>query len=100
MNLGTKDKQPIEVKDFPIDYSAWLAECGGDTINGASTQILNLDNPSDTTLEDNGTEVSQSAVRVWLRGGTAGQKYKVSVTVTTTGGRTDQAEFYMKVKES
>lgn len=100
MKLGNKEKQPIEIKDYPIDYSAWLAECGGDTINGASTQILNMDTPGDTSLEDNGTEVSQSAVRVWLRGGTPGQKYKVSVTVTTTGGRVDQSEFHIKIKES
>jgi len=38
-------------------------------------------------------------VSVWLSGGTDGQRYKVTVTVDTMGGRRDQSEFIVRVKD-
>jgi len=37
--------------------------------------------------------------KVWLSGGTTGTTYKITATLTTTGGRIKQHEILVKVKE-
>lgn len=100
MILDRKEKQPAEVKDYPIDYSEWLAEiAAGDTIASAVAAAVCTSTPADTALVVNQVVLSNTAVTVWLSAGTANEKYKVTVTVTTTGGRIDQSEFIVKVKD-
>lgn len=100
MILDRKEKQPAEVKDYPIDYSAWLAEIsGGDTITAASASVVCLDDATNTALVVDRVALSATAISVWLSSGTADKKYKVTVNVTTAGGRLDQSEFIVKVKD-
>lgn len=100
MILDTKEKQPVEVKDYPIDYSDWLAEIsGGDTLSSAVSVAVCVSDATNTALIVNKTVLSSNKASVWLSAGTSGQKYKVTVTVQTVGGRTDQSEFYVKVKD-
>jgi hypothetical protein len=100
MILDRKEKQPAEVKDYPIDYSEWLGEItAGDTIASAVAVSACTSDSSDTALVVNQVVISNTAVTVWLSAGTTNQKYKVTVTVTTVGGRIDQSEFIVKVKD-
>lgn len=100
MKLGKKQKQPSELKDYPIDYTDWLAEIvGGDTIDSAITTVACITDATDTALVVNRTVVSANAVSVWLQAGTSGQTYKVTVKVTTVGGRVDESELTIKVKD-
>jgi hypothetical protein len=98
MILDKKEKQPIEVKDYPIDYSDWLGEVA-DTIVNAEAAIVCTSNAEDVALVASNLVISTMGVSVWLSGGTAGEKYKVSVNVTTAAGRVDQSEFIVKVKD-
>jgi hypothetical protein len=98
MILDTKQKQPVEVKDYPIDYSEWLGTVN-DTIVSVDAQVVCLSNPDDAALVVRDVYNSTTAVVVWLSGGTDREKYKVSITVTTAGGRVDQSEFIVKVKD-
>jgi len=89
--LGTFVKQPVEVQDYVIDFSTWLTS-------------LNDAIQSHTVVATTGITVSNStlvgaSVQVWLSGGTDGNTYKISVTLTTTQGRVKQVEFKIKVKE-
>lgn len=100
MNLGKHDKQPAEVKDYPIDYSEWLGEIsGGDTLLDATAAVICITNPANTALLVDRVVVSPAAVSVWLKAGTSGQTYKVTVTVTTAGGRIDESELTLRVKD-
>ena len=100
MILDRKEKQPSEIKDYVVDYSAWLSEVsGGDTILSATVAVVCLDVPANTTLLVPNIVVSNVAVAVWLSAGTPDLKYKVTVKATTSGGRLDESEFIMKIKE-
>lgn len=84
-------KQPGETEDYDVSFVEYLAA-------RSDTGI------SHTVVADDGITVEESAladgvVKVWLSGGTSGVTYKVTVTLTTSGGRIKQAEFQVKVKE-
>ena len=96
-------KQPIEVKDYVIDFSQWLTATG-DVLDNCEVTILctsRTDDPMETTLAVKQVLLNTllGHVSVWLEKGTDGEKYKVTATVATTGGRVDQSEFTIKVKE-
>ena len=100
MILDRKEKQPAEVKDYPIDYSDWLAEIsGGDTIVSANAVAVCTSDSTDTALVVDSVSTAATGLAVWLSAGTDGQAYKVTVTVHTVGGRIDQSEFIVKVKD-
>jgi hypothetical protein len=96
--LDRKEKQPIEIKDYPISYAEWLAEAG-DVLTDVQASIVCLTDPDDTALVVHNLTLASTVASVWLSGGTDGQRYKVIVTVTTQGGRRDQSEFIMKIKD-
>ena len=100
MILDTKEKQPAEYKDYPIDYTAWLAEnAAGDTLASAVKTVTCLTDATDTAMTVPNLVVSPTAVAPWVAGGTDGKKYKITVTVTTAAGRIDQSELIIKVKD-
>lgn len=75
-------KDPNAVLDWLFDWSDWLAE--GETITTATiTATTGLTADAGTIVNSN------EAVRVWLSGGTAGQRYEVTCRITTNGSRTD-----------
>lgn len=92
MNLGTFTKQPVEVKDYDLDYSEWLV--AADTVEAA-----------EVTVEPAGLRVGSvftqdKKIKVWLSAGTNGTVYKLTVTMTTADGRVKQDEFKVKVKDT
>lgn len=91
MNLGNFNKQPVEVKDYDIDYSEWLSP--GDTVQSAVVVV------APTGLVIDSTFTSDTAVKVWLSGGTTGTQYKLTVTTTTADGRVKEDEFKIRVKD-
>lgn len=98
MILSTFLKQPAEVKDYDIDYSQWLTPMG-DTLSNVEAGIVCLTDPADTSLVCNAVFTATTTAKFWVAGGTAGNKYKLTATATTNGGRVDQSELIFKVKE-
>lgn len=98
MILDRKEKQPVEIKDYPINYAEWLVE-SSDTLSNVTANITCITDSDDTSLTVHNLTLAPTAVSVWLAGGTDGHRYKVSVTVDTVGGRKDQSEFIVKVKD-
>jgi len=82
-------KDPNAILDYAVDWSRWLA---GDEIA-----------TSEWTVSSGLTKVSDSKTTtkatVWLSGGTAGQSYTVTNRITTTGGRTEERSFTIRVEE-
>jgi hypothetical protein len=95
MKLMTFDKQPIEVKDYDIDYLDWLAPIG-DRIVSVTCSVS--DDPAGALAVDC-SNYSSDAVKLWVSGGTNGSRYTVEITVTTAGGRIDQNELVFRIKE-
>lgn len=84
-------KQPAEVQDYDIDFSPYL-DAMTDTITSASVTAetgISLDAHSHTA----------KVVKFWLSGGEVGQKYKITVRITTAGGRVKEDEAVLSVKE-
>jgi hypothetical protein len=77
-------KDPNEVLDYTIDYTAYLSAMS-DTI---STSVWAFDtNASGMTIESS-TNTSSTAT-VWLSGGSDnGKRYRVRNRIVTAGGRT------------
>ena len=84
-------KQPADVQDYDIDFSEYLAPFA-DT---GATHTVVVDAGITVLL----STLQTGVVKVWLSGGTTGTSYKVTATLTTTGGRVKQAEILVKVKE-
>jgi hypothetical protein len=85
-------KQPADRQDYDISFVAWLAglnDTGESVVVGAEAGLTLL---TSTLLA--------GVVKVWLDGGVDGSSYKVTVTLTTTGGRVKQEEIVIKVKET
>jgi hypothetical protein len=83
-------KSPASVLDYGEDWTAWLNT--GETIIG--TPIVTV-SPGITISTP--PVVSGGLVVWWLAGGTVGQQYNVSCTITTNQGRTDVRSFVLKV---
>lgn len=98
--IGKHEKQPADVKDYSVDYADWLGEIsGGDTLLDSSATVVCTTTPANTSLVVNRVDVGPKSLSVWLSGGTANQDYKVTIVTKTTGGRTDETELVIKVKD-
>jgi len=96
MKLGTVTQQPAERLSYTFDYSEYLTD--GDNIQTSVGLAENLSVGSNDLLVEAVT-VLDPRVRFWITGGTAGQRYKVTITSDTADGRTLQDELVVKVKE-
>lgn len=76
--LQWPDKDPNEVLDYQIDWSARL---GSDTISTSTWTV-----PSGITQTTSSS--TSTTTTIWLSGGTTGTKYTLTNEITTTGGRT------------
>lgn len=86
----TPVKDPDEVKDYSLDWSALLVD---DTI---STSTWTLASGAGLTIGSNSNTDTLSTV--WLSGGTAGVNYELLNRVVTTGGRTYDQTVKLKVR--
>lgn len=100
MRLETFTKQPDEVKDYDIDYSPWLLPIS-DTLDEVVPKVECLTDPSDTSLVCTHDDVLTTTTRAkfWVRGGTAGNRYKLTALATTVEGRVDESELIFVVKD-
>ncbi len=87
--MHTFTKDPNAVLDYIVDWTAYL---GDDTIT-TSTWIV----PAGIT-KNSDTSTTKTA-KVWLEGGTAGERYAVTNRITTAGGRTDDRTIRISCNE-
>lgn len=78
--IHTFQKDPDAVLDYGVDWGDWL---GTDTLATSAWEV-----PAGIA-KDTDTHDAKST-KVWLSGGTAGQRYMLTNRVTTAGGRTDE----------
>ena len=79
-------KAPTEVEDLSIN---WVPRgLGTDTI---ATSVWSV-SPTGLGLTSTASTFTTTTTTVWLSGGTLGQAYTITNTITTSGGRTFQQE--------
>ncbi len=98
MILATHVKQPQEVKDYDIDYAPWLLPVN-DTLDQIDLDITCLTDSGDDSLICTDSSITDTTCKLWLSGGTDGQRYKITVWAHTVGGRIDESELVFKVKD-
>ena len=97
--MDTFIKQPHEILDYDVDFTAFLAITPADTLSTATSAISGGTASLTDYLTIDTTVVATPIVKVWLSKGQTGNKYKVTVIATTVGGRVKEHEFYIKVKD-
>lgn len=88
--LGRFTQQSAEVLDYDVDFTEWFSN----RTDAPATFVVTA---------DAGVTVSGSrggnVVRVTISGGTNGQRYKVTVRLTTTAGFVKEADFQVRIKD-
>ena len=97
MILATYEKQPAEYKDYDIDYSKWLTPAD-DVINTVTATVTSATQAS-PTLAVNLIQNTVYVTKLWVTGGTVGTKYKITVLMTSDGGRIDESELIFNIKD-
>ncbi|WP_313331390.1 hypothetical protein [Comamonas sp.] len=97
MSLEKYNKQPWERKDYDTTFQDWLN--GGDILDGVTASVVCLTDPNDSSLQVDKVEFTADRVKLWISGGTDGQRYKVTARVTTEYGRQDEYELVFKIKD-
>lgn len=84
-------KDPNAVLDYPISFAAWLADIS-DTYQSHTVTVtggLVLDSSAQAA----------GVITPVLSGGTLGETASFTIRIVTTGGRTDDRTFYLKIVE-
>lgn len=87
----TIDKDPDKVCDWAFDWTGWLA---GDTI---ASYVMTVESGLTKDTDSN----TDTAVTVWLSGGSPGKTYTVACKITTvsTPARVEERTVKFKVKQ-
>lgn len=103
------EQRPAEALDYCVDFVDCLA--AGETLSSpvvtasAGITVMGSPAPAVTTaalsvvLDDGSahTIAAGQAVIVWVSGGSVGTSYTISVSATTSGGRTVQRSFEIRI---
>jgi len=89
-------KDPESYLDYSIDWSDWLDL--GDGIATSTWTIQSITGDSDPLTTDNNTR-TLTTTTVWLAAGSASNNYRITNTITTASGLTDERYFRVFVKD-
>ena len=96
--IGKVFKQPVEVQDYDIDFTEWLASVVDVAPGPATNNNLTVFAPTGITLIS--YTLTNGIVKLWVSGGIDGVFYKLVVTLTSVGGRIKQVELQIKIKDT
>ena len=83
-------KDPGEVKDYAIDWTAHLAD--GETITTSTWVVA-------TGLTKDSDSATTTVATIWLSGGSEGTEYRVTNHVVTDQGREFERSFTVNVQQ-
>jgi hypothetical protein len=90
-------KDPESTLDYSINWEDWLDT--GDTITGSNWTIETIAGDTDPVLRTTDGFVGTGLTTIWVSGGTAGNNYRITNTITTDNGLTDERYFRVFVKD-
>lgn len=83
-------KDPEAVLDYSVDWSRLLGDV--DTITALTVT------PEEGVTVDS-SSFTDTTTTAWISGGTAGEEYGVTFSITTAGGRTDERTITLIVRQ-
>lgn len=89
--LSIFTQQPADVLDYDVEYADFLVP--PDALASATVAVT----PTGLTVA--APVKVGTRYKLWVSGGTSSVTYKVTITVTTTLGRTKQDELKFKIKD-
>ena len=92
MIIGMAQKQPDEYLDYNVDFTDWMPD--GDIITSAEVTV----SPAGE-LTSNNIMILNPIVKFWLADGVNGSTYKLTVKITTDGGRIKEDELKIRVRD-
>lgn len=88
MSLGTRIKDPADIRLYTIDWSEWL---DGATISSSTWSLASgLTNVTDANTTTTAT--------VKISGGSNGHSYACANTITTSAGETRKVSFDLEIE--
>lgn len=91
-------KQPYERLDYDVEFNRFLSR--GDRLVSASVSIEVVSGSDDAvSMQEDGIDLTDKIVRVWLRDGLDDVDYKVTVRAVTEQARNKEFEFLLRVRE-
>jgi hypothetical protein len=90
--LGKFTKQSAEVLDYDVDFTDWFE---GRVTDSPDSFVVT----ADAGITITGSTRTGYIVKVILSGGVSGQKYKITVRMTTTNLLVKEADFVVAVKD-
>lgn len=92
MIIGMAQKQPAEYLDYNVDFTEWMPQ--DDEIASATVTVSPAGELTTDTIS-----IMTPIIKFWAAGGVAGQTYKLTVKITTEGGRIKEDELKIRVRE-
>lgn len=100
MSLPIYVKQSADKIDVDIDFTQFFSGTT-DTIASATSFAAVGDVTGDAvTLTAPVINTAQTMLKQWVSGGTTGNKYKITVQMTSAEGRIHEVDFNVKVKDT
>ncbi len=88
--MSTYVKDPDATLDYGINWTPWL---DGDTITTSQWFI-------DTGVTQVGSDTfDDTSTKVFIGGGTPGEKYELVNRITTAGQRTDERTIFVRIRQ-
>jgi|SaaInlStandDraft_5_1057022.scaffolds.fasta_scaffold275295_2 hypothetical protein len=90
------EKDPQSTLDYTIDWSSWVT--AGDAIATSTWVVETIAGDVTPVIDTNNVmNVGASTSTVWLSGGDLRNTYRITNTITTTNGLTDERFFRLKI---
>lgn len=97
-NIGSYiDKDPGATLVYSIDWTDWL-ESGDAIANSAMTTTTITGDPAPLTIVSNGFQANTDIAYAEISGGSAGNLYTITNTITTENGLIDRRAFRIRVQ--
>lgn len=97
MSTPTVRKQPGDSRLYSMVFSALLAR--GETVTGVDSVAITPTTASMLVVSGSATYTDTTAL-VRLEDGLSGQKYKVTIVVSTSAGNTLEGEGYVQLEDT
>lgn len=90
-------KDPDSTLDYSVDWGEWLVE--GDTLTNSTWTIQTISGDASPMTQTTSAVQSSGKATVWLTAGTAGNNYRITNTIETAAGLTDERYFRIFVRD-
>lgn len=92
MTIAEYTKDAADKYNFTFDFAEWLIAGSGETISSFVTEA-----EAGVTLVDISDDTTSVTVRI--EGGTLGETYRVSCTITTSASQVNKESFDLTIEE-